>query len=311
MSFVDHDFTTVAIHVESRLDRGDPLGAIELLRRFLAHAPDHAAAHAFLAHALVDARRLHAAELEEETALAAQPELGLAHVAMGRVLLARRRWKKAEEHLTTALELDPSDTSAYRTLAALHVAAGRDARAIELLEKAREQEPDDPALLAQLAERHLAAGRVGEAERLARDSIAERVTPAAIEVLGHVALRRGDTEGARQHVAWILHDYPMHEDALHLLAAIKARESWLLGLWWRWSTWMQGLGDGRSIGVLVGAFALYRTATILMEGTANASLIPLVQIGWYAAVIYTWVGPGLFQRMLDKELAKVALKPEF
>lgn len=311
MSFVDHDFSSVAVRAESYLERGDPTGAINLLRQYLSRAPDHAAAHAFLAHALVDAHRLHAAELEAQTALTAEPELVMAHVAMARVLVVRRRWKDAEAQLTVALELDPSSVSALSTLAGLHAQAGRIERAIEVAQRARDLEPDDPELLAQLADLELDAGHLEAADRLARASLDARPNPAAIRVLGYLALRRGDTASARDHAGWILHDYPMHAPALGLLAAVKARESWFLGLWWRWTTWMQAMGDTRTILVLVGAFAVYRSATILMEGTANAPLLPIVNLFWYAAVIYTWVSPGLFSRMLDRELEKVRLGPEF
>ena len=308
MSFVDHDFSFVAAQVGQRLSRGDPTSAIELLRRFLSGAPDHALAHALLAHALVDAKRVHAAELEAGLALASEPELVTAHVAMARVLVARRKWKAAEQHLETALALDPIDTAVLCTRAALYTQWGRKREAFADLERARGLEPDDPDVLAQLAELHLDAGQVADAERVAREALAQHATPTAIEVLGYVALRRGEAEIARQHVAWILHDYPHHQGALTLLAAIKARESKLLGLWWRYSVWMQDLGSTRAILVLVGAFAVYRAATILMEGTANATLLPIVQLFWYAAVAYSWVGPALFRRMLEKELEKVVLK---
>jgi Tfp pilus assembly protein PilF len=308
MSFVDRDFTFVASQARQRLEFGDTSAAVELLRRFLSAEPEHAQAHALLAHALVGARRLHAAEFEAGLALTREPELVEAHVAMASVLVARRKWRQAEAHLETALALDPTSTAVLSTRAALYAQSGREAAALADLERALALEPDDADLLAQLAALHLARGDLDEAERAAREAMERQATPVAIEVLGYVALRRGDAEVARQQVAWLLNDYPAHQGALTLLASIKARESKLLGLWWRYNVWMQDLGNTRSILVLIGAFAVYRAGTILLEDTPNAVLVPAIQLAWLAAVAYSWAGPSLFRAMLDKELEKVSLR---
>jgi tetratricopeptide (TPR) repeat protein len=311
MSFAHADYDRVVAFVQAQLARGQIHEAMESLRQFLAYSPDHAGAHALLALVLVDLKRLHAAELEAGTALAADAELTLAHIAMARVLLARRQVARAREHVDTALSLDSTSIAALQTLAAIHGVRGRRDEALAALERARSIDPEDADVLADLGDLHLDAGRLDEAERLGRASLAIEESAQAIVLLGHVALRRGDAETARRQVAWALHDHPNHDSALRLLAAIKARESKVLGLWWRWSSWMQTLGEARGIGLLVGAYALYRAATIFMEGTANAGLIPIVEIVWLAVVVYTWVAPGLFQRMLVKEMSRVKLRQDF
>ncbi len=99
--------------------------------------------------------------------------------------------------------------------------------------------------------------------------------------------------------------------ALHLMAAIKARRSFWLGLWWRYSAWMGTLGDGRAILVLLGAFVLYRVGAITAKGFGHENLASYVELLWFCLVAYTWIGPTLFRQSLEKELKTIELKPQF
>ncbi|XXY46877.1 hypothetical protein WME91_43440 [Sorangium sp. So ce269] len=64
----------------------------------------------------------------------------------------------------------------------------------------------------------------------------------ALILIGDVLLRRGDASGAREHAVWAIRTDVRDPDALRLLAAIKARESLLLGLWFRVSSVLARLG---------------------------------------------------------------------
>ncbi|WP_437929559.1 hypothetical protein WMF37_09900 [Sorangium sp. So ce291] len=68
--------------------------------------------------------------------------------------------------------------------------------------------------------------------------------------MGHVLLRRGDVSGAREHAVWALRTDRSHPDALRRLAAIKARERLLLGLWFRRSSALAGLGPSAMLVLL-------------------------------------------------------------
>jgi hypothetical protein len=92
---------------------------------------------------------------------------------------------------------------------------------------------------------------------------------------------------------------------------VKARTSWFLGLWWRWSTWMNVLGDSREIMVLLGLFLLYRVANQLAHDLDRPGLASALNFVWLAFVAYTWVGPGMFRRMLRRELRDVRLDDEY
>ncbi|MEM1201623.1 MAG: tetratricopeptide repeat protein [Acidobacteriota bacterium] len=295
-----------------QIDLGQLPGAVESLRAVLATDPDHAGAHALLALVLLDMRRLHAAEHEAGLAQTLEPEGLLPLYASAAVAMARRRFAKAEELYRMLLELDPESPGPYRSLAGVYGLTGRDSEVGGLLEKALEVDPEDPETLEALGDWHLDAGRVDEAERWARRAL--EVQPehsGGLVLMGRVLLHRDQLDDAREHAVWALQKNPSDPSALHLLTSIKARRSLVLGLWWRYSTWMGGLGDGRAILVLLGAFVLYRIGVITAEHQGSENLASYIQVLWLGLVAYTWIGPGLFSRSLQKELSTVTLNKGF
>ncbi|MCK6549169.1 tetratricopeptide repeat protein [Myxococcota bacterium] len=292
--------------------RGDHALALELTRRHLSKDPEDSAAHALLALVLVALKRLHAAEAEARLALTLDAGSAFAHRALGVVLFAKKDWKTAEGHLVQALELEPDAIESFRALAMLRAKSGRRREARELLDRALSLAPEDGGVLTDLAALSLDDGDDAGAERFVRAALELDAEHAeALAVMGRILLRRGDVAGAKEHAVWSIRSGGVSNDGLHLIANIKARESPLLGLWWRWATWMGEVGTSRGIVLLLAAFAIYRTITILFEGTPNATLIPLVQLFWYAAVAYTWVAPSLYARMVNKEIESVSLRQDF
>ena len=95
------------------------------------------------------------------------------------------------------------------------------------------------------------------------------------------------------------------------MAGIKARRSPLLGLWWRYSTWMGELGSRRAILLLLAAFAGQRFAGIYAKANELTMTADIIQWTWLALCVYTWVGPALFTRAVKKELAEVRLADTF
>lgn len=63
--------------------------------------------------------------------------------------------------------------------------------------------------------------------------------------------------------------------------------------------------------MLLGAFVVYRLTARLAGDLGPPELASAIGFAWLAIVIYTWVGPALFQRALDKELAQVKLSDDF
>jgi Flp pilus assembly protein TadD len=294
------------------LAQGSPLRAIEALRRVLSVDPDDAQAHALLALCLVDARRLAAAEIEAKLALAGDPLSPLSHVAMGQVSFARRDFVKAEERFRAVLEMEPDRSENHRRLGILHRVTGRREEAERELVRAVELAPDDPENLVALGQLCLSAGDVAEAERLAREALT--LAPAnrdGLVLMGLVLLRRGDVESAREHALWAIRIDPTDRGALSLMASIQAKTSWYLGLWWRFNTWCSEVGSKNVAILLLSAFILYRFLRQILVDMDHAQGAQLVSYAWLAVCVYSWVGPGLFRRELNKELETVRLRRDF
>jgi tetratricopeptide (TPR) repeat protein len=241
-------------------------------------------------------------------ALRLDAELPLAHRALGSVLLARRRIGVARKHLEEAARLAPQQPDHLRALAGLERVAGKPAEARVLLQRALALDPEDADTFADLGELDLEAGDVASAERRAREALEREPEHLdGLVLMGSIHLRRGEVAEAREHALWALRISPTAASALGLLAAVKARQSWFLGAWWRWNAWMNALGEARAVAVLLGAFLVYRAVTIAIEEGPRAELAQLVNVLWLGACVYTWVSPALFRRMVQRELAQVRL----
>jgi hypothetical protein len=125
-----------------------------------------------------------------------------------------------------------------------------------------------------------------------------------------VHLARGEIDAARDHALWALRNGEQRS-ALGLLAAIKARQSFLLGVWWRYSVWLSALAEGRIAAVLVVSFLAYRVATVFAQQHASKQIADLVNYAWYGMCAYSWFGPSLFQRSLRRELDQIKLRADF
>ena len=297
---------------QSQISQGNAVQAIETLKQALSQDPDRAEAHALLALCLLEMRRIDAAAHEARLGLAADPLSPLGHYVQGAVQLGQRKLVEAESSYRTLLDLEPGNPENYRAMARLLEVKGNKTDAEAHLNKARELAPDDPQTLTALGEMQLAAGRIDEAQRLADDAL--RIQPEHLDGLvlrGSVALRRGDVKTAREHAIWALHLDAGDPGALRLIAEIKSRTNWFLGLWWRYSVWMGELGAGRAIFVLLGAFVVYQAATIWAGQHGQSDLASVIRLLWLGICVYTWVGPGLFQRSLQREIGNVALKSDF
>lgn len=292
-------------------DAGASERALELLKRALALEPDSAFAHALLALVLVGRKRLHAAELEAKIALGIDPESPFVHLAAGQVAFARRRFKVAVAELEQAAALAPEDEDPVRILAEVKWALGERKAAEELVQRALALNPDDPAVHSILSRFRLQQNRLDDAERHARDalSIDPEHADAAI-AMGYVLLRRGHPEEAKEHAVSVLHQDPSSSAALHLIAAIKARQSFALGLWWRYNTWVAAQG-ARGMILLAVAFLVYRLALAFTKVHQLGFLEDIVVAAWLGICIYTWAGPAMFARAIRKELDEVELDPEF
>lgn len=292
--------------------QGDNHRALETLRQVLAIDPDHAVAHARLSTVLFRMKRLHAALYEAETAVGLSPEHPATHAALGLALMGHRRFADARRELTTVIEMAPEGAQGYFLLSTLSSIEGRRHETLELLHQALERDPDDPAIVTALGDHWLGVGDLDAAGRAAQDALAlDPGHVGALVLQGQVLLQRGDVGSAREHALWALSTEATDEGALALLAAVKARSSVWLGAWWRWNTWMQTLGQSRTVVVLLVAFVAYRLGTLVAIDVGYVEAALALQLVWLLLCLYSWTAPSMFARMLGKELKSVSLRSDF
>jgi tetratricopeptide (TPR) repeat protein len=295
-----------------RLNGGQVEGAINCLRQLLSEEPEHAEAHALLALCLLEMRRAVAAEREVGLALASDAQLELAHYVAARVAMARRKFPLAQRHLAQVLDMNPLEVRYQLAQATLQELMGKRAQQLPFLQRALELAPDDPDCLAALAEFYRRNGEVDKAEHFARQALQLHAGHSgAIVTLGHLLLRRGEVQAAREHAIWALGQDANDVAALYLISAVKARSNPLLGLWWRYNSWMSDLGPTRSIVVLLAMFVVYRVVVIFAGQHGQPMVAEGVQWAWLAFVLYSFAGPQIFKRSLAKELEQVKLSRDF
>src|SRR5207244_8857553 len=100
-------------------------------------------------------------------------------------------------------------------------------------------------------------------------------------------------------------------DVIGLLAAVKARRSWVLGAWWRWNQWMSLRADGSQVGLLLGSYVIARLLIIVAGALDAEALEQAITLAWFGFCAYTWIGPALLRRMIAKELETVRLRDDY
>jgi Tfp pilus assembly protein PilF len=296
--------------VQRRL--GNHRTAIELVQRALAIDPDHARAHAALAFSLLAARRLPGAGLEIRTALSLDGGDNYIHYVAGAVLMAERKLEDAWSHVLVALEADNADAEAHVLGATIQVLRGEPAKARELLLQALEHDAAHCGALTELARLELGEGnRAAAAEHIALALESDAVDHDAHIVAGYVELAAGNDSGAEDHARFVLNQDATDEAGLKLFTAVKAKRSMVLGLWWRWNTWISMRDDRRQIGLLIGTFVLMRMLIIVTDELGYEMISRALSYGWLGFCAYTWFAPEMFKSWLKQELGSVKLDPEF
>ncbi len=299
-------------HALSLMNAGHYDQALDVLTRALGEDPENGDAHAMLAFCLVGKKRLYAAELEAAHALALESENPFAHLAMASASIAARKFARAEDHLNAAKALAPESVHAYALAASLYRLWGKPVLAQSEIEHARALDPDDPSVWAQSGQLAFDRGErdIARAQALAALEIdPEHVD--ALTLLGHCDLAAGRIEEARAHALWALQQDPSDGGALTLFAAVKARQSWLLGLWWRFQSFVGAGSSRRAIVLLIGAYLLYRIAEIAMKQNGLVTQSSYLNIAWLGFCVYTWFAPTLFWRSIRKEMRSVRLRPDY
>lgn len=295
-----------------RLRHGDAAGAAHLLCEALGLDPERADLHSQLALALLRQKRWTAARHEAALGLAGAPDSPFAHYVSALVHDARGLHRQALPHHEQAAALAPDDADIQLALGRCLGWLGRAGAAQESFDRALALDPASADVLAAHGDwRHERHDLAGAEEFYARALQEEPQHLAALVGMGHVLLARGDVAGAREHAVWALQQNAGDERALVLLAGVKARQSRLLGLWWRFNSWLSAGGEARAIVLAIALYLAFQVLSIVLLRQGRDTLSHVVDGAWLLFVAYTWVGPLWFQRKLKEELGEVRLARDF
>lgn len=309
------DSSLVDQHYEyatQQYDRGDYKGAIESIRVVLSRMPEFSRAHALLALCLLQEKRIAAAEHEASLALQLDPQDAGNHYVQALLWVFRDRPGKALKCLDEAISLDPESAAAYLVKVRIYLDENMLDKAELALQQARSLEPDSLQAKIWQARLYIARGDLGKALPVIDDVLREE--PQSVSALcckGMILLRQGEVEDARQHAIWALQVDAGNDEALHLLVSTKARQNFLIGLWWRYAVMLSSRPLQFQVLLLVGLFVLYRFGTMAAGDLGHTRLQSTMGMLWLAFVVYTWVSPVIFQRMLDAELKSVELSRDY
>jgi len=74
---------------------------------------------------------------------------------------------------------------------------------------------------------------------------------------------------------------------------------------------MSTLSSTKQIAWLIGAYICFNLCSQLLRDFGFETTAAITASLWLLLVIYSWVGPPYFKKILNKEISKVKLSPDF
>jgi superkiller protein 3 len=169
---------------------------VTLVSRALAAEPDEFILHDGLGDAYWMRGEWALAEREWKEALRLKPTFVRPLIALGALRAKQKRYGEAIPYLERALLLDPSDADAHLNLGAIYAETGNLGRAEEQFRAAVSLAPLNYPAHNVLGKLYFDSGRINEAEEQFRESLQCDPNLAALDYLGSVYQRRGDSPRA-------------------------------------------------------------------------------------------------------------------
>jgi Flp pilus assembly protein TadD len=277
------------------INAGSLSSAERLLKDVLAIEPDHARGHALMALILYRRDRPAAAVRQADVAIGLDPtEEAFRFKALALIKLGRQN--SAMDAAAAAARAAPLSGSAASVQAIAFESARRPAEAEAAFRRAVSLDPASLSVRASLGRFLLRRGDRRGAERVAQDLPPDADAEVAILLRGELALASGKGLDARDCALMVLRQDATNRAALRLLTQVKASQSPLLGLWWRWS-------------VFIGSKRPWIRLLIVPPAVLAATLVPFGLGLWLLA--YLAICRRVFQHMLARELRIPRLRADF
>jgi Flp pilus assembly protein TadD len=171
---------------------------VTLVSRALAAEPDEFILHDGLGDAYWIRGQLGAAEHEWKEALKLNPNFVRPLDSLGALYAQQRRFDEAEAYLERAIRLDPGDADSHLNLGAVYAETGRLNLAEEQFRIAVSIAPLNFAAHNVLGKLYFDSGRLDDAETQFHESVNCESNLAALDYLGYIYQRRGDSLSAER-----------------------------------------------------------------------------------------------------------------
>lgn len=287
-------------------------GAIDQLKQLLGTEPNHAEAHGLLAACLLGQKRLSAADYEIALALQCDPQLVFLYLVRAEILLCKNQRDQALAACDLAQQLAPESAEALLKKVRILVFYENYREAKTILDSVAQLAPDAlavPLLYSQIA---MGFGELNAAEVFAREALA--CNPQAEEanvLMGKILLAQGKVDQALDHARFVILNNPDSHAGLTLLANIKARGNFFLGLWWRLNNYLTNMAQLKQVSLLIGGFLLFNLLAQILKDMGYTAESKLLSMSWLGLVVYSWVAIPLYTRMVKKELAEFEFNRNF
>ncbi|HEX4196166.1 MAG TPA: tetratricopeptide repeat protein [Caulobacteraceae bacterium] len=277
------------------IDAGNISGAERLLKQALAADPESARAHALMALVLYQGGKWPAAVRQADVSLGLEPTAD-AFRFKSLALLKLRQYGRAIEAAQAGVRTAPSLGMPAFALAVALENAGRFAEAQAQFRRAVELDPGSEAFRADLGRFLLRRGDVAGAEQIAAGLPPGADSVGALLLRGELALLRGRPGEARDFALWVLARDAVSQPALRLLVQVKASQSRLMGLWWRYTM-----------------FLARKPVWMRLLLVALIILLPVLglQVVGLLFIVYVYACGQIFARMVARELKGVSLRKSF
>ena len=258
-----------------------------------------------LAANLLEKSRVHAAEYELKCALQLDPREPFLFLLQARLHTLRNRPKMAIRSCDEALSIDPEFYEAHLQKSIAYMLMGKTRPALDCIHSAASIYPDGLTVVLAFGNYYFDIGNFEQAEAYALEALKQDAQNDDCNVLmGKIALARGRMADAEYHSKFAIMNNPESAEALLLLANIKARQNWFLGLWWRLNSQLSTMTDLKRTTWLIGAYVVF---SFLAQGIGDfgyPTTAMFVAYFWLAFAVYTWLALPLYHRSLKKELTQ-------
>lgn len=296
----------------SYLRNGQINAAIEKTKSLLSEDPNIAGYHGLLASCLLSQGRVVAAEYELGVALSLNPNECFYIYLQAKIELFKNNFHKCIELCDESLGMDSIQVDSH--LLKSHVLSLLDKAPLALnsIRDAASVDPESILVMIAFGEYFQKNGEWFEAVQYASFALEmDAGNESANILMGELRLAEGDIAEAEYHAKFAISQNPNSEMALKLFCDIKMKNSFFMGLWWKFNSRISSMGNVKGSVILISMYLVFQFLSLILGDLGYTSGASLVSSGWLVFVIYSWIGIPIYHRKLKQELRQFRFNSEY